>query len=52
MPEGIPKVVPLALPRQVEAAFATAFPVEEEGTAVGVADCADMVEMVSVAKEL
>ena len=51
MPAGMPKVVAFALPRRLVAALVAAFPVEVEGTAVGVADCADMMEMVSVAEE-
>ena len=53
MPAGMPKVVLAVLPIRVVAP-AGAFPFEEAeavGTAVGVADCADMFEMVSVAKE-
>ena len=52
MPAGMPKVVLAVLPMRVVAP-AGAFPFEAEavGTAVGVADCADMFEMVSVAKE-
>ena len=54
MPAGMPKVVLAVEPMRVVAP-AGAFPFEEEpgavGTAVGVADCADMIEMVSVAKE-
>ena len=54
MPAGMPNVVLAVEPmRMVDPAGA--FPFEEEagavGTAVGVADCADMIEMVSVAKE-
>jgi hypothetical protein len=52
----MPKVVLLVLPSLVTApADALPFPVEGEadaGTAVGVVDCMDMIEMVSVTKEL
>jgi hypothetical protein len=53
------KTLALAVPRRETTAFATPFPeevlgvdAEAGGTAVGVCDCADMFEMVSVTKEL
>src|SRR6267142_1251022 len=55
MPAGMPNMVLPVVPSRVTApADAAPFPVEVEagGTAVGVADCTDMIEMVSVAKEL
>jgi len=55
MPAGIPNVVLPMVPSCVMApADAMPFPVEVEvgRIAVGVADCADIFEMVSVTKEL
>ena len=59
MPTGMPKVVLAVVPMRVVApAGSLPFPVEDEavaaafGTAVGVVDCTDMFEMVSVTKEL
>jgi len=47
-------VLPVVPSRVTAPADATPLPVKVEagGTAVGVADCTDMIEMVSVAKEL
>ena len=59
IPAGMPNVVLAVLPMHVVApAGSLPFPVEDEavaaafGTAVGVVDCMDIFEMVSVAKEL
>ena len=59
MPAGTLNVVLAVLPMRVVApAGSLAFPVEDEavaaalGTAVGVVDCTNIFEMVSVAKEL
>ena len=59
MPAGMLKVVLAVLPMcMLDPAGILLFPVECElvlaplGTAMGVVDCADMFEMVSVAKEL
>jgi hypothetical protein len=58
MPAGMLKTLDLAVPSRVDTGFAAAFPEEvlgadavAGGTAVGVMDCVDMFEMVSVTKE-
>ena len=58
MPAGMLKMFAPAVPRHENTAFAAAFPEEvlgadavAGGTAVGVMDCVDMFEMVSVTKE-